>query len=420
MATYNLPCIESPKDLGNLVQKSKRRSRECRIIYAAGPGNVIQAHKHWVAGETDPSQVSITFSSQFEDFCRDIGAKAYIVSYNDKKQIFHDGPFILEHRPKLMRDAVGIRYHFREALYAFSLLATAVRFRANLAVLDSGTTHYFAMSLFRLAGIRVVVILHNSLWPNGFPPNNPSQKLIRLFDSIFFRWVANAVVGVSPVCIRQVEELTGVRHKFMYQIRAQYRPEVFENFPPPPPVDRGHFRILFLGRLDNGKGAFDILEMAKKIESRAPGRVRWDICGDGPLFEQLQTKLRTMDLSSVVALHGWLLPEMQHDLRALSHAVIVPTRSTFAEGFAMTAAEAILSGRPVITNAVVPALEVLRPACVEARPNEVESYVEQVLKLINSPEWYRSLCEACPTLQKQFYDGVLGKRAVLNHLFTQI
>jgi len=319
-----------------------------------------------------------------------------------------------------MRDAVGIRYHFREVLYAFSLFATALRFRANWAVLDSGTTHYFAMSLFRLVGIRVVVILHNSLWPNGFPSNNPSHKLIRLFDSIFFRWVANAVIGVSPVCLRQVKQLTGVRHKFMYQIRAQYRPEVFAKFPLPPPVDRGHFRILFLGRIDNSKGAFDILEMAQKIEGCAPGRTRWDICGDGPLFEQLRIKHQKMDLGSVVALHGWVRPEMQHDLRALSHAVIVPTRSTFAEGFAMTAAEAILSGRPVITSPVVPALEVLRPACVEARPDEVDSYVEQIVKLINSPEWYRSLCEACAALQEQFYDGILGKRAVLNSIYSDL
>ena len=93
-----------------------------------------------------------------------------------------------------------------------------------------------------------------------------------------------------------------------------------------------------------------------------------------------------MDLGSVVSLHGWLRPEMQHDLRALSHAAIVPTRSNFAEGFAMTAAEAILSGRPVITSRVVPALEVLRPACVEARPDDIDSYVEQILKLINDPQ----------------------------------
>jgi glycosyltransferase involved in cell wall biosynthesis len=111
---------------------------------------------------------------------------------------------------------------------------------------------------------------------------------------------------------------------------------------------------------------------------------------------------------------------MQHHLRALSHVTIVPTRSNFAEGFAMTAAEAILSGRPVITSSVVPALEILRPACVEARTDDVDSYVEQILKLINDPHWYQTLCQACPSLQRQFYDGTQGKQAVLKDLFSRI
>ena len=140
-----------------------------RILYAAGPGDVIQAHKHWIAGEQDPSRMSITYSSQFEDFCRNIDAEAYIVSYHNRKQIYREGALILEHRPKRIPGATGILYHLREVLYALSLLATAVRFRANYVVVDSGSTHFFAMSLFRLAGIRVVVVLHNCLWPAGFP-----------------------------------------------------------------------------------------------------------------------------------------------------------------------------------------------------------------------------------------------------------
>ena len=76
-----------------------------RIFYAAGPGNVIQAHKYWAKGEHDPSEVSITFSSQFEEFCKDIGAQAYIVSSFKKIGFYRDGPFTLEHRPKPMPGA---------------------------------------------------------------------------------------------------------------------------------------------------------------------------------------------------------------------------------------------------------------------------------------------------------------------------
>jgi glycosyltransferase involved in cell wall biosynthesis len=94
----------------------------------------------------------------------------------------------------------------------------------------------------------------------------------------------------------------------------------------------------------------------------------------------------------------------------------VPTRSSFIEGLAMTAAEAVLAGRPVITNPVVPALEVLRPACVQAETNNVESYVEAIMSLVGDANRYRSLCRACADLQEQFYDREQGLRAILNNI----
>ena len=88
------------------------------------------------------------------------------------------------------------------------------------------------------------------------------------------------------------------------------------------------------------------LEMAQKIEDRAPGRVRWDLCGDGAMFGELQRRHNRKGLKSIVSLHGWMSPEAQRHLRAISHAVIVPTRSTFPEGIAMTAIEGILAVVP--------------------------------------------------------------------------
>ena len=84
----------------------------------------------------------------------------------------------------------------------------------------------------------------------------------------------------------------------------------------------------------------------------------------------------------------------------------------------MTAAEAILAGRPVITNPIVPALEVLRPACIEARTDDVDSYVAAILTLIDEPDDYRALCEACPNLRRQFYDRKQGMMAVLQEVIN--
>src|SRR6478609_4171087 len=122
-----------------------------RIFYAAGPGNIIQAHKFWARCEQYSEEVSVTFSSQFEEFCRHVGADAYIVSSFAEKAIYHDGPFTLEHRPKPMPNASGLRYHVAEIFYGIGLFVTAVRIGADVAVVDSGSSHYFVHSLFRLA-----------------------------------------------------------------------------------------------------------------------------------------------------------------------------------------------------------------------------------------------------------------------------
>jgi glycogen(starch) synthase len=388
----------------------------CRILYAAGPGNIIQAHNRWRAGEHDPTEVSITFSSQFADFCRDIDAAAYMVSYHGDKNLLHDGSFTLEHRPKPMPGATGIYYHVAEILYGLGLLATAFRFGANAAVFDSGTTHYFILSLFRLAGIKVVVVLHNTLWPAGFPPTGRVQRMIARLDALFFRYVPIGTIGVSPECIRQVEQLTGRSHLPLYQIRAQFRREHFQAIPPPPPFDQRPFRIMYIGRADRNKGVFDILEMARKIEDRVPGRVRWELCGSGQDLEELTRRQQEMGLAKLVIIHGWTPRKDQPDIYARCHLSIVPTRSSFSEGFAMTAAEAVLAGRPVITNPVVPGLEVLRPACLEARTNDVDSYVGAILKLVDDPNLYRTFCEACPGLRDQFYDRERGLSAVLRRV----
>src|SRR5262249_33058809 len=120
-----------------------------------------------------------------------------------------------------------------------------------------------------------------------------------------------------------------------------------------------------------------------------------------------------MGLGDVVRIRGWISLEELIEVYARTHCSIVPTRNTMAEGLTQTSAEAILTCRPVITNPVNPALEVLGPACVGARTNDIDSYVDGVMRLIEEPDYYKSLQRACPALQEQFYDRSQGLAAVL-------
>ena len=387
-----------------------------RIFHPVGPGRIVQAHEDWKRNVPSATEVSITYSSQFEQFCQDIGAEAYIVSWHSDRLFLHDGAVTLEQRPKPLPGARGGMYHLAEIIYGLGLLVTAMRFRANLAVIQSKTMHYWAATLLRLMGVRVVVVMYITLWPHGFPPTRPLHRLLSWMDSLFFRYVATAVLGLSPECTRQVEQITRGHSPRLYQFRAQFIPEFFAQIPPPPPHSQRPFQIMFVGRATRDKGIFDILEMAQKIEAKLPGRVHWEICGGGPDLVELRQRHLEMGLTSVVNIRGWTSPLDQLEVYARSHAAIVPTRSSFNEGLAMTAVEAILAGRPLITNSVVPALDLLRPACVEARADDVDSYCDGVIKLCTDPEYYETLREACPELGKPFYDREEGLTAVLKRV----
>ena len=311
-------------------------------------GNVIDAHINWRNGVDDPSQMSITFSSEVEQFCRDMGSPAYIVARAQDAKRLVDGDFVIEHRRS--RSAKGWRYHLNEIRYGIGLLKTAVAFRSDYAVIESGSAPYYTLFLFRLFGIKVIPVLHNTLWPAGYPPRSFVSKTILRLDGMFFRWGATAAICVSPECARQIGEITNGNPCRTEQILAQFVPRLFELRPPP---DLQPFRMIFAGRVTREKGVFDLLEIMASVDRQKPSAARLDICGDGPELAALREQCTSMGLDGVVSIHGRVEPKVLREMLCASHLSIVPTRSGFAEGMAMAAIEPILVGRPVLTPRVV-------------------------------------------------------------------
>jgi glycogen(starch) synthase len=266
--------------------------------------------------------------------------------------------------------------------------------------------------MFQLLGIPIVPILHNCLWAHGFRPKSLGQRLIQWLDARFWQHVPLAVIAVSPEAERQVEELAGPEHPPIRQIRAQFRRDYFANIAPPDP-ERMPFEVMFIGRVVEDKGVLDIPRMAQFIESRSPGLVRWTICGQGEALESVRSLVTELKLETIVDVPGWVSLDELRRLYEKSHAWIVPTRSGFAEGLAMTAAESIMAGRPFVSNPIVPALEVLAPAAMAARSNDWQSHAEAVIAIASDHELYRQLQAACAPLSEQFFDRDRGLTAVL-------
>ena len=392
-------------------------NKPLRIFYALGPGNVVMSYRHWRAGERVPSETALTYSGQFFEFCRRSGHRGYAVSSFGVPERIVDETMIVENRPKRFV-GVGFWYHLSQIHYGLSIVRSAIRWRADAAIVDNGTTHWALLCVLRFAGIVVIGNLHNTVWPAGFKPRTPMRRIVLATEAWFWRRIASAVMSVSPECERQICELAGKEMPLSVRYLGQFEPADFRQVLPP--SHRLPFRVMFAGRLERNKGVFDIVEMARILESEIPGAVHFDICGNGPALDELAAVIRKQGLSNTVQLHGRLNRPTLLSIYASSHVVVVPTRSDFCEGFALVCAEAILCGRPVITSPLVPAAEVLSGATLIAKTNDARSYAESIKVLVGDEELYKRLCNASLPLQMQFYDGVYAHRSALEKVFMNL
>ena len=85
----------------------------------------------------------------------------------------------------------------------------------------------------------------------------------------------------------------------------------------------------------------------------------------------------------------------------------------FCEGLPLVAIEAVLLGRPIITSRLSNALDVLAGAIIEAKPNDIASYVTAIQKLMSDKALYEKTSRACQPLREQFLDGTQGLTNIL-------
>jgi glycogen synthase len=369
-----------------------------KLFAALGPGDIVGARRSRLAGNPI-KETSIAFSEQLFSYCRFRDLKTLAISSNSRVDKLEDGSITIENRPKLLAGG-GIRFHLSQILYAFYLAARARRFGADVAIIDSGTTHYFALTLFRMLGIAVIVNLHNVLWPRGFPPRRVVPRAIRSLNAWFLRYIAAGAIGVSPECKRQVWAESRNRIRFC-EYRCQFEPNGFELSIS---YQDGPFRIVFVGRTEINKGILDILQIAITLRALSPVPVIFDVCGDGSALADLREQIIQNGLTDIVIAHGRVERAKLLKIYANSHAAIVPTRSNFTEGMPQVCAEAVLSNLPVITSQVANAFDVIGPATISAETDNIQSYVAAILALIETPDLYKDLRSKCSKLSVQFLD----------------
>ena len=382
-----------------------------RIVYAAGPGDVIGTFQHWLRGRDDPSQVSVTYSGQFYDACKELQMESYIIASSSIPGYLKMGTFTLVHRPILFERCSAPAYHLGQLLSGIGLLLRALRFRADGVVVSNGSANWASLALLRVFGIEVIPSLHCVLWEKS-KPLRYGGRVVKWLDSWFFKRVPSSILSASRDITEQIEQFTNKRHARIFEFLPTYRREEFARSESPPQL-RSPFRVFYAGRIEKDKGVFDLLEVASRFTLAGRDDIVFDLCGTGSALEELREKSILRNLKERFRLHGQCSNSIMRRMFGQSHVVIVPTTSDFREGFNQVVAEGVLSGRPVITSNVCPALHYVRDAVVEVPPDDVEAYANAILKLLEDVELYEAKRAACIALQSPFYEAERGWGAAL-------
>lgn len=387
-------------------------------MYAAGPGDIIGTWRHWKDGRDDPGQVAMTYSGQFFDVCRELGAQGYAISSHPRREVVDDGQFRVEHRRIPFAKASAGPYHLGQFISAVGMTIRALRFGADALVISDGTCHWFPLRVLPRLGVRVIPTLHCMLWRKCAPPPGSVKRWISRIDRGFWKRSASAILSASSDITGQVDQITAASHRPVIEFLPTYRPGTFDADSSPPDGASAPFRVLFAGRIERYKGVFDLLEIARRFAAAGRHNVEFDLCGTGSHIDELKRQTAAAGLEKTFRIHGHC---NRIDMRRMfreCHVLIVPTTTDFAEGFNQVVVEGVLAGRPVITSSVCPALEYVRDAVVEVPPDDIAAYEAAILKLLDDPAFYRQKRAASVALQPQFYDPARGWAAALRRALT--
>jgi len=370
-------------------------ARKLRVLYLAGPGNVISTYKFWKKGEHDPSESNITYSGQFYSVCDKLDVYGSVISTCNSVDFLNDGRFTLEHRPNPYDKKSGVLYHVGQLKYGFKIIQAAIRYKADYVLIAAGT-HWFVLWPLVLLGIKIIPTIHCALWPK-YGARKLMDRLIGFLNGLFFKLAAYKVMSASKEITRQLGS-SRIKEGKVMEFLPYYLDCTFKSIKPPPKVRP--FRILFIGRIEKEKGVFDLLDVYHSLLDKGL-QLELDYCGKGSSLEELRCLTKGSDL---VRCHGHCNKAELSKILESSHCIVVPTTTSFVEGFNQVVVESVLAGRPVVTSDVCPAIEYVMPAVVQCEPDNIDSYIEGVERLYIDQEFYQLKRDACTSLQAKFYN----------------
>jgi len=190
----------------------------------------------------------------------------------------------------------------------------------------------------RLAGIPVCLHGHFTSLIDLY---RSSRVRARLIGQVFAD--AELVFALSTDMERQISEMSGGRAN----IRILHNPCPPDGFDPSPRPQSSSPNVLFMGRVGDRKGIFDLIAAWPDVLAKVPG-ARLTVAGDGDL-ERLRADVAKYNVASSVDILGWVSGDVRMGAYRNADVFCLPS---YAEGLPMGVLEAMGAGLPVVSTAI--------------------------------------------------------------------
>lgn len=273
---------------------------------------------------------------------------------------------------------------FDERRHRLRALAMAVRAHCRARGTQVLHTHRYKENVIGSAvrlmdpSVRTLRTVHGA---TEHPPRGLALKrrVQRAADWACARFVQWPVVAVSePLAAQLRRELPAARVRVVENGLRVAESERRATAPVTQPDVGGRRRVGFFGRMAPVKRVDLILEIAARLEARAPGAFAFLLFGEGPLLPSLREEAARRGLSGYVHFMGFTSEVAAH-LRAMDAMLMTSDH----EGLPMIVLEAMALGVPVVSHAVgaIPALLDEGRAGTLLATQEPDAYVEALLAL---------------------------------------
>ena len=281
-----------------------------------------------------------------------------------------EGESLLESLSRLLRDLIDIRRVLRDQVFDVAVVKTAHDWRTLLRDIP-------VVLVIRRRCRPVLLHLHGSRSSWLLEPNRRAFKLA----------TALLLAYVDGIMVLSKEE----QHQWQAFRR---RPPVLtvknpyvSVFPKAGPESVGtagpKTRVLFVGRLIETKGIFDLVEALPLVLEQTPCQLI--MVGEGDQERELRKRIQSLGLQSDIALAGYLSrSDLTDEYRAASLFVL----PSWSEGFPTVLSEAMDAGLPIVTTRIRGAADhlVAGENALFVEPRDVKGLATSMIRLLSDHE----------------------------------